>query len=117
MSAKLIQHADRFYVLTVRGELKKSELDAVQAEHIETVAGGVKLLVLLENFTGWDRGEQWGDTDFFFAHRDDFEKIAVVGNPRWEAQVLAFAGAGLRKGPVKFFAEKDEPEARAWLAG
>ena len=74
------------------------------------------LLVLLENFTGWERSEAWGDTDFFFSHRDDFEKIAVVGNPRWEAQVLAFTGAGLRKGPVKFFPETAESEARAWLA-
>ena len=47
-------------------------------------AGTVRLLVLLEDFTGWDRSEQWGDTDFFFSHRNDFEKIAVVGNPRWE---------------------------------
>jgi hypothetical protein len=51
-----------------------------------------------------------------FSHRIDFEKIAVVGNPRWEAQVLAFTGTGLRKGPVKFFPETGESEARAWLA-
>jgi len=57
-----------------------------------------------------------GDTDFFFSHRNDFEKIAVVGNPRWEAQVLAFTGAGLRKGPVKFFPETGGSEARAWLS-
>ena len=50
-----------------------------------------------------------GDTDFFFSHRNDFEKIAVVGNPRWEAQVLAFTGAGLRKGPVKFFLKQASP--------
>ena len=102
MSARLKRHDDGLLVLRVSGELKKSELDAVQSEFVEKSAGGgtVKLLVLLENFTGWERGEQWGDTDFFFSHRNDFEKIAVVGDPRWEAQVLAFAGAGLRKGPV-----------------
>lgn len=117
MSAKLEQDPDRLLVLRVGGELKKSELDAVQSEFVEkTGAGTVKLLVLLENFTGWERGEQWGDTDFFFSHRDDFEKIAVVGPSRWEAQVLAFTGAGLRKGPVKLFPETDESAARAWLA-
>ena len=117
MSANL-EHHDRLLVLRVGGELKKSELDAVQSEFLQKIAvsGTVKLLVLLENFTGWERGEQWGDTDFFFSHRDDFEKIAVVGDPRWEAQVLAFTGAGLRKGPVKCFPETGEPEARAWLA-
>ena len=118
MSANLEQHDDRLLVLRVGGELKKSELDAVQSESGEKIAGAgtVKLLVLLENFTGWERGEQWADTDFFFSHRNDFEKIGVVGHPRWEAHVLAFTGAGLRKGPVRFFPETGEPEARAWLA-
>jgi hypothetical protein len=118
MSANLEQHADRLLVLRVSGELKKTELDAVQSEFVQKFArtGTVKLLVLLKDFTGWERNEAWGDTDFFFSHRNDFEKIAVVGDPRWEAQVLAFAGAGLRKGPVKLFPETAESEARAWLA-
>jgi len=88
MSANLEQSNDRLLVLRVGGELKKSELDTVQSEFVKKIAG-------------WERGADWGDTDFFFSHRNDFEKIAVVGNPRWEAQVLAFTGAGLRKGPVK----------------
>jgi hypothetical protein len=118
MSTKLEQQPDRLLVLRISGELKKSELDAVQAEFVQKIAitGTVKLLVLLDNFTGWERSEAWGDTDFFFSHRNDFEKIAIVGNPRWEAQVLAFAGAGLRKGPVKLFPETAESDARAWLA-
>src|SRR5205823_10317662 len=83
MSANLEQHDDRLCVLRVGGDLKKSELDAAQSKFVQIIAGAgtVKLLVLLENFSGWERGEQWGDTDFFFSHRNDFEKIAVVGNP------------------------------------
>lgn len=118
MSAKLEQHPDRLCVLRVGGELKKSEFDAVQSEFLQVIAGAgtVKVLVLLENFTGWERTEAWGDTDFFFSHRDDFGKIAVVGPLHWEAQILAFTGAGLRRGPVKVFSETGESEARAWLA-
>src|SRR5882724_8728556 len=98
MSANLEQHADRLLVLRIGGELKKSELDAVQSEFMQKIvgAGTVKLLVLLENFTGWERGADWGDTDFFFSHRNAFEKIAIAGNPRWEAQVLAFTGSRSR---------------------
>lgn len=118
MSATLEQENDRICVLRVGSVLKKTELDEVQAEFVEEIfaAGPVKLLVRLENFTGWEKGGGWDDTEFFFSHRDDFERIAVVGNPRWEAEVLAFTGAGLRKGPVKFFPENAETEARAWLA-
>ena len=98
MSANFEQSNDRLLVLRVGGELKKSELDVAQSEFVKKIvgAGTVKLLVLLENFSGWERGEQWGDT---------------LGR-----QVLAFTGAGLRKGPVKFFPETSESDARAWLA-
>jgi len=118
MSANLEPDRDRLLVLRIRGELKKFELDAAQAEAVREIAarGPVRLLVLLKNFLGWERNEAWGDTDFFFSHRNDFEKIAVVGPSCWEAQILAFTGAGLRKGPVKFFRESAETEARAWLA-
>ncbi len=118
MSANLEQHADRVCVLRIGGELQKSELDAVQSQFVQMVAdaGTVKLLVLLENFAGWERTEAWGDTDFFFSHGNVIEKIAVVGHPAWEAPVAAFTGAGLRKGPVKMFPETGESEARAWLA-
>jgi hypothetical protein len=42
--------------------------------------------------------------------------IAIVGEPRWEADTLAFAGAGFRSAPVKFFPEGQVAQARAWLA-
>jgi hypothetical protein len=62
MSANFEQHSDRLLVLRV-GELRKSELDAAQSEFVEKIAGAgtVKFLMLLENFTGWERGEAWGD--------------------------------------------------------
>jgi hypothetical protein len=118
MSANLESQGDRLLVLRVRGELKKSEMDAVQMEVVPIIAavGPVRLLVILKSFIGWERNEEWGETDFFFSHGDEMEKIAVVGHPVWETQVLAFAGAGIRKGPVKFFPETAEQEARAWLA-
>jgi hypothetical protein len=118
MSAILEQTPDRLCILRVGGILNKTELEAVQSEFVQKIAetGTVKLLILLENFSGWERGADWGDTDFFFSHRNDFEKIAVVGPKRWEAEVLAFTGAGLRKGPVQYFSETGEADARAWLA-
>jgi hypothetical protein len=117
MSANLEQESDRLFVLRIRGELKKSELDAVQSEMVSKLTTRpVQLLVILKNFMGWERNEEWGDTDFFFSHQGDFGKIAVVGHPVWEAQVLAFTGAGIRQGPVKFFPETGEQDAREWLS-
>ncbi len=46
--------------------------------------GKVRVVVLLaENFSGWDIGAVWGDASFGIQHRHDFEKIAVVGGSKW----------------------------------
>ncbi|MES2438031.1 MAG: STAS/SEC14 domain-containing protein [Verrucomicrobiota bacterium] len=118
MSASLEHQTDNIYLLHVTGMLRKSELDAVQADFIENLAeaGAIKLLVLLENFSGWERNAAWDENGFFFRHGDDLEKIAIVGDPRWETEMLAFAGAGVRKGPVRFHPSSAESRARAWLA-
>jgi hypothetical protein len=61
------------------------------------------LLVILENFEGWERGADWNDLDFMISYGDKISKIALVAEPRWETLALAFAGAGVRRAPVKFF--------------
>jgi hypothetical protein len=105
-------------VLRISGTLKRSEFGAEEkalARHIDT---GSKpcLLVILENFEGWERGADWNDLDFYISHGRKIFRIAIVAEPRWEAFALAFAGAGVRRTPVKFFPPKDLDQARNWLA-
>ena len=54
--------------------------------------------------------------DFLLSHGGEIARIAIVAEPRWEVQALAFAGAGVRRAPVKFFTPDQLAEARAWLA-
>jgi hypothetical protein len=49
-------------------------------------------------------------------HSGKISKIAIVAESRWETLALAFAGAGVRRAPVKFFPPKDLDQARNWLA-
>ena len=105
-------------VLRISGILKRSEFGAEQkalARHIDT---GSKpcLLVILENFEGWERGADWNDLDFMISHGRKISKIAIVAEPRWEALALAFAGAGVRRTPVKLFPPDKLEQARSWLA-
>jgi hypothetical protein len=62
-----------------------------------------RLLVILEKFEGWERGADWNDLDFLISHGGKISKIAIIAEPRWETLALAFAGAGVRRAPVKFF--------------
>ena len=105
------------FVLRFSGTLKQSEFAAEQAMLAEKIDSGSKprLLVVGENFEGWERGPDWNDLDFMMSHGGEIAKIAIVAEPQWETKALAFAGAGLRPAPVKFFPPDQLAEAREWL--
>ena len=110
MSANLEQHNDRLLVLRVGGELKKSELDAVQSEFVKKIAGAgtVRLSCCWKTSPAGSVASNGAIRTFSSAIAMTSRKLPSSANPRWEAQVLAFTGAGLRKGPVKFFPETGE---------
>jgi hypothetical protein len=97
---------------------KRSEFAAEQSALARQIDSGSKprLLVILENFEGWERGADWNDLGFLISHGGKIYKIAVVAEPRWETLALAFAGAGVRRAPVKFFPPNELEQARSWLA-
>jgi hypothetical protein len=105
-------------ILRVSGTLKRSEFANVQtnAAHEIDSGGQPRILAILENFDGWERGADWNDLDFMLTHGNEIAKIAIVGEARWEPEALAFAGAGFRRAPVQFFPPGEEAKARAWLA-
>ena len=110
---------DGIFALRISGILKRSEFAAEQSALARDIDIGSKprLLVILENFEGWEHGADWGnDLDFPFLHSGKIFKIAIVAEPRWEALALAFAGAGVRRAPVKFFPPNELEQARSWLA-
>ena len=106
-------------VLRIRGVLKQSEFAAKQKALADKIDVGAKprLLAIVENFEGFERGADWNDLDFMISHGGEIAKIAIVAEPRWEVQALAFAGAGVRRAPVRFFSPDELAAARAWLTG
>ena len=104
-------------VLRIRGVLKQSEFAAKQSALADKIDVGAKprLLAIAENFEGFEHGADWNDLDFLLSHSGEIAKIAVVADPRWEVHVLAFAGAGVRRAPVRFFPPDELAAARAWL--
>ena len=104
-------------VLRIRGVLKQSEFAAKQKALADKIDVGVKprVLAIVENFEGFERGADWNDLDFLLSHSGEIAKVAIVAERRWEVQALAFAGAGVRRAPVRFFPPDELSAARAWL--
>ncbi len=118
MSAIIQSEPDNLYVCRVSGVLKRSEFAAGQHELAADIDAGAqpRVLAIFENFEGWERGADWNDLEFLFSHSHAVAKIALVGEPAWEAEALAFAGAGFRQAPVRYFTPDQEAQARAWIA-
>jgi hypothetical protein len=112
-----IQEEGNLRVLRISGLLKKSEMDAAFAAEARKWGPStrIKVLVMVEDFKGFERTTDWGDITFLVKHDHQVEKIAIVGDQRWESDMVTFAGAGFRQGQVKFFPMDQLSQARAWL--
>jgi hypothetical protein len=117
MGIKLLEECGNIYVVQISGLLKKSEWDAAEAAAAKKweSASDIKMLIILDQFKGWERTEGWGDMSFYAEHREKITKIAIVGDTKHETDFLMFSGAGFRPAPVKYFPENQIEMARKWL--
>lgn len=106
-------------VLRVGGVLNKVATDrilAIAAHDIARDAQDLKVLLILNDFQGWLRGDDPGGSASSARRAPSIARIAVVGDARWEAESLAFLAAADRSREVCFFPTQEEHQARAWLA-
>jgi hypothetical protein len=83
-------------------------------EIIEQSGKAKVLLYLPEGFAGWEAHAAWDDAKFGVQHRNDFEKLAVVGGAKW-VEWATKIGAYFMKGEVKTFPEAQLKEALDWV--
>jgi hypothetical protein len=110
---------DNVFQVAFRGVLRKTDLERCETELVAEMQrlGSVRLLFVLDDFAGWEPGDNWRDLTFYASYGDLIERIAIVGEEKWRSEALMFAGAGLRLAPVEFFAgpRASIDEARVWL--
>jgi hypothetical protein len=113
------QEENGLSVVRITGQLKKSELDAIQAiaakDFIANPNLKLKLLLIVEDFKGWEEDVDWSDMNFYFEHGDKIAKIALVADPKRQAELMMFMGSGIRPSPLKYFPPEQIDEARKWL--
>jgi hypothetical protein len=118
MSAKFTYDpSNQLAEIHISGVFQRTEMASFEKEIAPRMDAGERprVLVLLENFGGWQKGEDWNNFDFMFSYGDKIAKIAICGAGTKEAEVKAFTGAGLRPTPVQFFAADEADAARTWL--
>jgi hypothetical protein len=117
MAIELMELSRDILMLIVSGKLTHQELS--EAQHAgETLLHGknkTRLLVVAEDFEGWERSGDWGDLAFQEANDAKIECMALVGDRKWKELVLAFVGQGFREFPIEYFEHGQMSKARRWL--
>ena len=72
----------------------------------------VDMLVDMRGFKGWEFLAAWDDFKFGVKHRNAFDKMAIIGNKKWEEASTAMM-SHLMTGESKFFKEREK--ALSWL--
>ena len=118
MGAEVVDVSGGLLTVKITGRLTQAELAAVQVSAGEIIRkqGKVRILVLADNFLGWERAGDWSDLSFQAEHDGDIERMAIVGDKKWEDLALIFTAKGLRQFPIEYFETGKLAGARAWLA-
>jgi hypothetical protein len=104
--------------LKASGKLTDADYKEVLIPKIEEIikrSGKTKVLLYLpQDFIGWDAHAMWDDARFGLRHRNDFEKLAVVGGAKWVEWATKIA-SHFMEGEVRSFSEAQLREALDWI--
>ena len=103
--------------IMVGGTLDGSDYDRFLPlfEHIAArEQGAVRMVIeLAPDFSGWDIGGLWRELKFDIRHKDNFARIAIVGESRWEEWGTRLFDPLFRT-EMKFFGRADLDSAERW---
>jgi len=77
--------------------------------------GKLRILLILDDFHGWTLGAMWEDTKFDLAHWRDIERLAIVGDKKWEQGMATFCKP-FTAAKINYFDHTKLDEARKWIA-
>jgi len=94
---------------------KTTELAAELIREFQRPQGvQVRVLFDMTDFHGWEAGALWEDTKFAIKHFADIEKLAMVGEAKWQRGMATFCKP-FTKATVRYFDHADAAKAREWL--
>lgn len=117
MTLEIQQKADgKTVIVRVTGKIEKADYEQFGPEIEAMVAQHGKIRVLLEthDFHGWDAGALWEDIKFNAKHFNDIERLAVVGEKKWEKGMATFCKP-FTTAQVRFFEHDQRVEALEWI--
>jgi hypothetical protein len=107
-------------ILEVRVSGKLAHRDyqrfAPEFERLVKQHGKIRVLFEMADFRGWKAAALWDDIKFDLKHFAGIERLAMVGEKKWQKGMSKFCGP-FTTARIRYFGRTDAGEARAWLGG
>jgi hypothetical protein len=103
-------------IIHVSGKLAKTDYPDFVAEFERLIRQHEKLRMLFDmtGFQGWDVGAAWEDIKFEIKHFADIERMAMVGDRKWQ-HGMAVLFKPFTKATIRYFDRPDAAMALKWL--
>jgi hypothetical protein len=103
-------------LVQLSGKLTKEDYQhfVPAVERLIKQQGKIRVLVQMRDFHGWTLAALWEDIKFDVKHFSDIERLAFVGDRKWEAGMAAFCKPFTRAA-IRYFDEANYEEALGWV--
>ena len=76
--------------------------------------GKISIVFDLHDFHGWEPAAAWEDTKFAVHHFDDVERLAVIGEMKWQ-KAMTFVCKPFIRADIRYFEHAEEKQALDWV--
>jgi hypothetical protein len=111
------EEGGKILVIHISGKLVKADYPDFVAkfEHLVRQHGKLRVLFDMTGFHGWDLGAAREDIKFDIKHFADIERLAMIGEKRWQHRMGMFFKP-FTKATTRYFDHADAAAAREWLS-
>lgn len=117
MSVEVLVDENGILAIEVSGKLSYEKFREMQSTMAQSIKrdGRIRVLTIADGFDGWEKEGDWGNLTVQ-AQLDPFiDRMAIVGEKKWEDLVALFTAKGLRQFPIEFFPLDEIQRANAWI--
>ncbi len=106
----------KILLVRVTGQLDKQDYErfAPEVERLVEQHGKVRVMLETNDFQGWDAGALWEDIKFSVKNFNNIERLAVVGEKKWEKGMATFCKP-FTTAKIRFFEHDQKGEALVWI--
>jgi hypothetical protein len=110
------ENGGKVLVIHISGKLVKADYEhfVPEFERLVLLHGKLRVLFNMTDFHGWDAGALWEDIKFDIKHFADIERLAMIGETKWQQGMAAFCKP-FTKATIRYFDHAAALEARNWL--